>query len=514
MKNPEPMGIQDNIDAPWESFNVTEERWKDWNWQYQNPITTASALSEHIHLTGTQKEMIDSSISSGKKMRITPYYLSLMGKNPTNVDNKGHSIGSNVNHIFLQSVPVPAHYILKAGYEDPMGEDPRSFFAVYERYPDRVLLKANPSSACHTYCTHCQRGRDMSKRPDTDAIEKGLHYIEKNKAIKEVIVSGGDSMALPLDFHRKIIETLSGIDHIKSVREATRLPVTDPFAITEEKLEIDAENSLHGKGKGYPNIYFVTHFNSSTEITQDSLEAIGRIKRYGFDIRNQTVLLKGINDDFSTMSHLQSELHQSGVIPYYILQCHNQQGLASKIVPINIGEYIIFEMRGQMGTSIPRYAVNMVGGGGKVDLTPSGDHGFPDFTYQLSREMRTWDNNLVKYEEMVRIRESEFRTGMNVMASFYGDSEILNFEEIEIGNGLKTRETTSEKFRPSIIVVDDSNPEKILYVTNVIPPEIMTGDNKCEAMGLYPSASDFGLPGKYIANPSGIKLEDTPHYLE
>jgi len=360
-------------------------------------------------------------------------------------------------------------------------------------------------------------------------IKKGLRYIKdkKNENIKEVLVTGGDALALSdgtLDF---VLESLAGTDHVESIRIASRLPVTNPFAVNSGKMDIISRYSKHTTGNyDLPDIGLVTHANSADELTLDMQDAVSLLRRYGLDVRNQTVLLKGVNDDFADLSKLLKNLHFMGVRPYYLFQCHKVEGLAPKIVPINEGQYITAELRGQMGSSIPKYMVNMTGGGGKVDLTPEGDMGIPDYSFRLSRKMRTWDNRIVDYEELMRVKESDYEKGMEIMSRFYGDPSIRDYHEhdmmddffysdggdgFQYGKGgfrdLKVRNTSSKKFRPSVIVVDDANPEKVLYVTNVGDYKAMGRNEKLGAMGYRPNGRELGHPDQiYVTNPGVLEL--------
>jgi KamA family protein len=509
-------------DEPWVEFGATEKQWTNWKWQLNNVIQDPELLLNHIDLTDGQFHMIKKTVDDYKLMRITPYYLSLMDRNPTGVAPDGLSFRDYVDPIFIQSVPSPMHYIFKGGLDDPMAEGSRMTGTFYQRYPDRGANMSSSPNNCHMFCTHCQRERKKEIKVKTEDIDLGMAYMDENGNIYEVLETGGDGLSRSRRRIDKELDYTANIDHMESVREATRLILTNPFAVTDEKLDIIEKYSKHTNGDySLPNIYFVTHFNSVQELTMDAQKAVTRIKKRGFDIGNQTVLLKGINDDFATMSKLSRDLHHMGVKPYYIFQCHKLTGLSAEIVPINIGQYIVSHMRGQEGYSIPTYAVNMIGGGGKVVLTPQGDKGEPDFGYRLSRDMWTHDQKIVGYEELLRVRESDYEKGMKAMSEFYGDESIMDYTKTKVdkysgfkgflrklvfSNNLQVRETASKKFRPSIIVVDDKRPEKALYVTNVKAPDIMIYDQKCEQWGLLPNGPELGFPDqKYVRNPSGFK---------
>jgi lysine 2,3-aminomutase len=492
------------IAEPWTRFGVGEDEWRDWRWQSRNAFTDPGKLAEFLHLNDMQNSMVREAVRRGKKMRIPPYDVALMGDNPT------HSISDRINGVFIQAVPTPAHYLFRAGAKDPMAEGSRSYGAAYQRYPNRVALMVSKSGDCHFYCTHCQRGKDLgSEGQDKMALEEGLDYIRANENITEVLVTGGDALAIYGSKLDHILKSLSEIGHVEAIRIATRLPVTNPSAVTQEKMDIIARYSKHTGGSyDLPEITMVTHSNSPDEHTYEMQDAISLARRNGLTVRNQSVFLKGVNDDLPTLSELCSNLYHMGAHPYYIFQCHKVDGLAAEIVPINIGQYLVNHLRGQEGLSIPNSAVNMVGGDGKVILTPEGDKGTPDFSYAGKRLMWTWANEKCMYDELLHVRERDFENGMEAMRLFYGeDPTTMDYSSSSSPGGIAIRETSSKKFRPSVVVVDNDNPQEVLYVTNVTAPGVLTMEEKCAQWGLEANGYKFGLEVAYITNPSGILPE-------
>ncbi|MBN2330602.1 MAG: KamA family radical SAM protein [Candidatus Aenigmarchaeota archaeon] len=502
------MEYRTGIKEPWKRFGATEEDWHNWRWQARNSFTDPDQLSEFLGLTDLQAKMVSDSVDRGKRMRIPPYDAALMGPNPTGVDKRGNSISNRINGVFLQGVPTPAHHLFKAGQRDPMAEGSRSYGAVYQRYPDRVALFVSKSGDCHFYCMHCQRDKDIvSSGQGPKEMNIGLDYIRANENIREVLATGGDALVGCSEKLEYVLKSLSEIGHIEAIRIATRLPVTNPFAVTDEKLGIIERYSKHTGGRyDLPEITMVTHSNSPDEHTLDMQEAVSGARRHGLTVRNQSVLLKGVNDDLPTLSELCTNLYHMGAQPYYIFQCHKVDGLASMIVPINVGQYLVNHLRGQEGLSIPNYAVNMTGGGGKVVLTPEGDKGVPDFGYPLEREMWTWDSDLQLYDELLHVRQRDFEMAMDAMSAFYGDPKIKEYSSSGDIQGIQLRETLSKKFRPSVVVVEDSEPRCAKYVTNVAPPKILTKEEKCQSFGLVPNGKEFGLEVEYVTNPYAIQL--------
>ena len=232
------------------------------------------------------------------------------------------------------------------------------------RYPDRVLWYL--SHSCAVYCRFCMRKRKVSQpesAPTRDDWEAILSYIRQDTGIKEVILSGGDPLSLEDKRIAYILKHLRGIKHLYSIRIHTRMPVTLPMRIDLALAEL--------LGSFFP-ITVVTHFNHSKELTAQSKKAVRLLRMSGVDVLNQAVLLRGINDDLKAQEELNLNLLAAGVRPYYLHRCDEIPGLDHFRVPVAKGVSILRELRGRNpGISLPRYVVDLPGGGGKVPLEPS-----------------------------------------------------------------------------------------------------------------------------------------------
>ena len=152
------------------------------------------------------------------------------------------------------------------------------------------------------------------------------------------MVTGGDALMISRHRLQYVLEELSKIPHLRMIRIATRVPVVLPMGITNEILEL-VKVSANKYSEGLPKqVYFMTHVNHYQEITEDFFKAIQRIKKYGFTIRNQTVFLNHVNDNYKTLAETFRRMLWVGVFPYYMLQCHKERGIVHFISPIQIGE--------------------------------------------------------------------------------------------------------------------------------------------------------------------------------
>jgi lysine 2,3-aminomutase len=445
--------------------DVTEAQWNNATWQLQNSIRSIEQLKKVIQLNSYQESEIKRTIltlkSEGKEsFRITPYYASLMQADPFHpVMLPGEKANKRLDPIFWQSVPTPANLLFPdTGAEGAMSESSRSYGAAYQRYPNRVALFIAENTSCASYCVHCQRAKSLDSTVDVNSIEidKGLFYIGYNKNINEVLVTGGDALMISRTRLQYILEELSRIPHLRVIRIATRVPVVLPMAITDELL--DLINISANKHTSAPEkyVYFMTHINHYQEITEDLSLAVKKIRNHGFTIRNQTVLLNHVNDYYKTLAETFRRMFWIGIHPYYLLQCHKEKGIVHFIVPVQIGKIYIQHLQGWIsGITMPRYAANIEGGGGKVLLMPSGHDTLNDekeIDEKISESfamVSTWDGKKIfKYESLGRSSREEFDEAEKIMNKFIGRKGVFLPKLILIDQNGKHTETTNRTKLP------------------------------------------------------------------
>jgi lysine 2,3-aminomutase len=239
----------------WE--NVRPEQWNDWKWQVKNRITSCDQLDSIIKLREGEKEEIQSCLEHFR-MAITPYYAALINQDNPECPIKKQAVPSIKELTFDE-----------CDMNDPLGEEKYSpVEGIVHRYPDRVLFLL--THKCSMYCRHCTRRRlvgceDFSV--SNDQLEKAFDYIEQNKAIRDVLLSGGDPLVMSDIYLEKIIKRLRRIPHVEIIRIGTRTPVVLPMRITDELL---------GMLRKYHPIWINTHFNHPNEITSESSLACKR----------------------------------------------------------------------------------------------------------------------------------------------------------------------------------------------------------------------------------------------
>lgn len=344
------LGVDRRPHSPWAA--VSQEDFSSWGWQVKNRIATAEELSKVFELTPEELRGLEDT-KEVFRFGVTPYYALLA--DPRDPDCA----------IRKQIVPRPQEATIQIGERaDPLGEEPREVVPnLVHRYPDRVLLLA--TDRCPVYCRFCTRRRIVGRveRQSTRAqLAQAFEYVRAHPEIHEVIVSGGDALMLGNNQLDYVLSQIRAIEHVQIVRIATRMPVTCPMRITAELTEIL---------KRHAPIYVMTHFNHPLEQTELADEACARLVDAGVMVYNQSVLLKGINDDVEIIRDLNRHLVTHRVTPYYLHQCDLAEGIEHFRTPLSVGLGIIDGLRGHSsGLMVPQLCVDVPGGHGKVTLVP------------------------------------------------------------------------------------------------------------------------------------------------
>jgi lysine 2,3-aminomutase len=332
---------------------IPQENWNDWKWQFRNRITTVEKLSTLIPFSAKEKTQLKL-VTAKYPLSITPYYLSLI------------NVYDPDDPIRKQAIPSFEELTLgSVGFEDPLGERRDSVVpGLVHRYPDRVLMVL--TDICPMFCRHCTRKREWHNGGwvrNPGEIKAMLDYIRRHKTIRDVIISGGDPLTLSTRRLEDVISKLRQIDHVEIIRIGTRFPVVLPHRVDTELCDMLSK---------YGPIWLNTQFNHPNEITPEAAAACNRLLRAGVPMNNQSVLLRGINDNVATQTKLCNGLLKIKVRPYYLFQCDEVQGTEHLRTPVETGVKIIDGMRGHTsGLAIPTFVIDLPEGGGKVPLQPN-----------------------------------------------------------------------------------------------------------------------------------------------
>jgi lysine 2,3-aminomutase len=331
---------------------VSDTDWNDWRWQLRNRITTLEALEALMPLMPAEREGV---ALAGRHlaMAITPYFFNLI-----NVSDPNCPIRRQVIPRAEEMVTAPWEMI------DPCGEDEHMPVpGLVHRYPDRVLFLV--TDRCAAYCRYCTRSRVVSGAGDqhlhTDFTE-AINYIRDHPEVRDVLLSGGDPLLFSDERLDQLLGELRAIPHVEFLRIGTRIPIFLPQRITPELCAM--------LRKHHP-LWMSIHSNHPKEATHEVREACGRLADAGIPLGNQSVLLRGVNDDAEVMKELMHKLLMMRVRPYYIYQCDLVKGSHHLRTSVRKGVEIIEALRGHTtGYAVPQYVIDAPGGGGKVPIGP------------------------------------------------------------------------------------------------------------------------------------------------
>lgn len=374
-----------------------------WQKMIRDSIHSVDQLVEKFNLDRRVAERLDKFFQA----RINPYYLSL--------------IRYPGDPIWLQCVPDETELNDIDAPEDPLGEDSMSPVPnITHRYPDRVLFLT--TSQCGMYCRFCTRKRKVgdSSKISMRGLEAAFKYIEDHKEIRDVILSGGDPLMLTDAMLEKILQRLRQIPHVEIIRLGTRMPVVLPHRITPKLVKML---------KKYHPIYVNTHFNHPWEITPESKRACELLADAGIPIGNQTVLMKGVNDNPEIIKELFRKLLLMRVRPYYLYQADLTKGANHFRTPIKVGLEIMDKLRGHTsGLAVPYYVIDAPGGGGKIPLLPQ---------YILYQDDEKLILRNYKYETFVYpdVKPEEYRSGIPIQQENYESTATISLPIIQNQEG-------------------------------------------------------------------------------
>jgi lysine 2,3-aminomutase len=316
----------------------------EWQHLVRTSITSPEELADCLGLDRKQLEQV----SERFPLRVNAYYMNL--------------IREEGDPIWRQVIP-DVRELVDEGMTDSLAEEDDSPVpGITHRYPDRVLFYV--SHMCAAYCRFCTRKRKVSDPCSVDAeqVRRGIEYIRQHPEIRDVLLSGGDPFMLSDDRIDHILRSVSQIPHVEMIRIGSRMPVTLPQRITPKLCSIL---------KRYHPLYVNTHFNHPREVTPHSSRACQMLADAGIPLGNQSVLLRGVNDDPDTMTELVQKLLAIRVRPYYLYLMDLVQGAQHFRTSVQKGLDIIQALRGHTtGLAVPTLVIDAPGGGGKIPIAP------------------------------------------------------------------------------------------------------------------------------------------------
>lgn len=271
--------------------------------------------------------------------------------------------GERYDPLLLQVLPDALEAELTPGYDsDPLGEAAAMAApGLLHKYHGRALLTL--TGACGIHCRYCFRRH----YPYADANPSGQHweqartYIAADPSLREIILSGGDPLSLSDARLAELVGELAAIPHVQRLRIHSRLPVVLPERITDAMLSWLTTSRLQ--------TLVVVHANHPNEIDARVGDGLRKLRAAGIPVLNQSVLLRGVNNDADTLSALSEALFAAGVLPYYLHQLDNVQGAAHFAVDDHQARALMVAMRARLpGYLVPRLVRELAGEPAKTPL--------------------------------------------------------------------------------------------------------------------------------------------------
>lgn len=319
----------------------------EWQHELADSISDYNKLKSYVVLSRNE----EIAAKNNPLFKITPYLLEQIKHN----DNQ---------KIRRQFIPFEQVGTSQVGFEDDFLSETANEVAenLIQRYPHKAILLVTYN--CPAHCLFCTRNRNNTLCFHINNLENAYLYLKNHPEIYDVVVTGGDPLILTDDELEEIFSNLSEIKSIKLIRVNTRTPVTIPKRITPELISLL---------KKYKISYINIHFEHPNELSEETTDACKRLAENGILLGSQSVLLKGINDDYDTLKELFLKLLLAKIRPYYLYQCDKIRGCEPFYVNPIKGMAIINRIAPELpGLCVPRFVIDTPGKMGKITVAPNG----------------------------------------------------------------------------------------------------------------------------------------------
>ena len=345
-------------------------------------IRDVDQLSEYLKLNPDDAEKIRE-IAERYPFCVPPYYLGLI--DPEDPEDP------------IRKICVPGMQELSGtGMEDTSGEGDNTVIrGMQHKYRQTALILT--TNQCSMYCRFCFRKRMVgySEHETAEHVHQMAEYVEQHTEINNVLLSGGDALVNSNSNIEMYLKTFSKIPSLDFIRIGTRTPVVLPMRIyeDEELLKILKEYNRQKQ------ILIVTHFNHPNEVTPEAKRAVDALIGCGCVVRNQTVLLKGVNDEPKTLAELLNSLVSIGVIPYYVFQCRPARGALDEFqIPLLRGSAIVEEAKTMMNGQAKSIHYCMSHVTGKIEILGCMEEGKMLFRYHQAKNEK--DHSRIFIQEL------------------------------------------------------------------------------------------------------------------
>nr|WP_156801485.1 EF-P beta-lysylation protein EpmB [Psychromonas sp. CNPT3] len=266
--------------------------------------------------------------------------------------------------LLRQVLPITDEDKQVEGYSiDPLLEHDNSIQGVLHKYKSRILLVLK--SGCAVNCRYCFRrhfpyqDNNLNKKQLAEVIL----YLKAHPDVNEVILSGGDPLMSKDDFLDYVINELQQLKQLKRLRIHTRLPVVIPQRVTDRLCEILKATRLQ--------VVFVVHINHAHEIDKAFKIAMLKLHHAGIQLLNQSVLLRGVNDNAEALVALSEALFDAHILPYYLFLLDKVQGAQHFDLEEQKAKALLLEISAALpGYLVPRLSREIAGEKSKTLITP------------------------------------------------------------------------------------------------------------------------------------------------
>lgn len=310
----------------------TPEDFEDWRWQVANVLKDPTRLARVVPLSDPEREAIAPLTLHRLPFGVTPYYASLMDD----------EVDAGRDRALRAQVIPPGDYVRdmvesrdqrQCAFDFMLERDTSPVDLVTRRYPAIAILK--PYNTCPQICVYCQRNWEIDQAMDPaalaspESIDDAIAWIRDHPSVREVLVTGGDPLALADGPLLDILQRVAAIPHVDMIRIGTRTPVTLPMRITPELAS--RLGALREPGRR--DVCVVTHVQHPYEVTPRMVTAIERLRRQGITVLNQLVYTLHVSRRFEAAS-LRMLLRRIGIEPYYTFLPKGKEELAAYRVPL------------------------------------------------------------------------------------------------------------------------------------------------------------------------------------
>jgi lysine 2,3-aminomutase len=352
---------------------IDEITFLDHLWQQRHSVKTPAELLETVRDLAAPEFIADAELGFHRApmaVRVSPYAISLIDwKNPYDDPIRRQFIP-------VASALLPDHPRLTLDSLHERADSPLP--GLVHRYADKALFL--PLAVCPVYCRFCTRSYAIG--PDTENVDKSevaktpkqwqeaFAYIASRPELEDIVISGGDVYQLPPKNLELIGNALLDIPNVRRMRFASKGPAIMPMKLITDTAWVDALTSVVQRGRTLgKDVVLHTHFNAPEEITEITRRALQILFERGIVVRNQSVLIRGVNDDPQRMQRLVKRLGFVNVHPYYVYMHDMVKGLEDLRTTVQTAVDIEKFVRGSTaGFNTPTFVCDAPGGGGKRDV--------------------------------------------------------------------------------------------------------------------------------------------------